>query len=204
MSKLDIYKREGERGQVTAKEILEKNIEHPKIEKVIEIIKKEKKKDAKSKIIIFTQFRDTASLISKKINEIKKIKSEIFVGQTIKKGIGLKQKEQRRIINEFSLGNIDVLCATCIGEEGLDIPEVNTVIFYEPVASAIRTIQRGGRTARLMKGKIIVLITKKTRDEAFFYVSKARERKMHDAIDSIKKDFKNNILITTDEQIKLK
>ena len=185
-------------------EILEKNIEHPKIEKLIEIIKKEKEKNIKAKVIIFTQFRDTASLISEKINKIGKIKSEIFVGQTLKKGIGLKQKEQKKIINEFSLGNIDVLCATCIGEEGLDIPEVNTVIFYESVASAIRTIQRGGRTARLMQGKIIMLITKKTRDEAFFYASKAKEKKMHSAIDSIKKDFENNIMLTNDEQIKLK
>ena len=185
-------------------EILKNNMEHPKIEKLIEIIKKEKNKDIKSKIIIFTQFRNTASLISEKINEIEKIKSEIFVGQTLKKGLGLKQKEQKKIINEFSLGNIDVLCATCIGEEGLDIPEVNTVIFYEPVASAIRTIQRGGRTARLMQGKIIVLITKKTRDEAYFYVSKAKEKKMHDAIGSIKKDLENNILLKDKGQVKLK
>ena len=186
------------------KDMLEKNIEHPKIEKLIEIIKKEKNKDTKAKLIIFTQFRDTASLISEKINGIGKIKSEIFVGQTLKKGIGLKQKEQKKIINEFSLGNIDVIVSTSIGEEGLDIPEVNTVIFYEPVASAIRTIQRGGRTARLMQGKIIILITKKTRDETYFYVSKAKEKRMHSAIDSIKKDLENNISLKDERQIKLR
>lgn len=185
-------------------DMLKKNIEHPKIKKLIEIIKKEKNEDAKAKIIIFTQFRDTASLISEKINKIGKIKSEIFIGQTLKKGIGLKQKEQKKIINEFSLGKIDILCATCIGEEGLDIPEVNTVIFYEPVASAIRTIQRGGRTARLIQGKIIVLITKKTRDEIYFYVSKAKEKRMYNAIDSIKKDFENNISLKDEGQLKLK
>ncbi len=185
-------------------DLIGKNIEHPKIEKLIEIIHEEKRKDVKTKIIIFTQFRDTASQISKKINAIKKINSKIFVGQTMKKGIGLKQKEQKKVIDEFSNGKIDVLCATCIGEEGLDIPEVNVVIFYEPIASAIRTIQRGGRTARLMSGKIIILVTKKTRDEAYFYVSKAKEKKMYDAIDSIKKDFENNVSLKTDEQIKLK
>ena len=73
----------------------------------------------------------------------------------------------------------------------MDIPEVNVVIFYEPIPSAIRTIQRAGRTARLMKGKLIMLITKKTRDEAFFYVSKSREKKMKTAIESIKEDFAN-------------
>ena len=87
---------------------------------------------------------------------------------------------------------MNVLVATSIGEEGLDIPEENAVIFYEPIPSAIRAIQRAGRTARLMKGKLIVLITKKTRDEAYYYVSRRRERKMYSAIDSIKKDLANN------------
>ena len=95
------------------------------------------------------------------------------------------------MINEFSSGEINILCATSIGEEGLDIPEVNTVIFYEPIPSAIRAIQRAGRTARLIKGKLIILITRKTRDESYFYVSKAKERKMHESIHSIKEDMGN-------------
>ena len=51
-------------------------------------------------------------------------------------------------------------------EEGLDISEVSAVIFYEPVPSAIRKIQRQGRTARLAPGKLFILslspITSKT------------------------------------------
>ena len=122
------------------------------------------------------------------------IKSKVFVGQAKKSGTGLSQKEQKKIIEEFSKGKINVLVATCIAEEGLDIPEVNAVIFYEPVPSAIRAIQRSGRTARLMKGKLIILITKGTRDETFYYVSRSREKKMHKAIDSIKEDLKNGKL----------
>ena len=141
----------------------------------------------KIKILVFTQFRETAQTISKKLNQ-EKIKSKIFVGQAKKDSGGLSQKEQKEIIEEFSKGDIEILCATCIGEEGLDIPEVNAVIFYETVPSAIRTIQRAGRTARLMKGKLIILLTKNTRDEINYYVSKSKERKMYDAIDSIKKD----------------
>ena len=94
-------------------------------------------------------------------------------------------------IQEFSNREINVLCATSIGEEGLDIPEVNVVVFYEPVASAIRAIQRAGRTARLMGGKLIMLITRKTRDEAYFYASRAKEKRMHSAISSIKENLKN-------------
>jgi Fanconi anemia group M protein len=173
-------------------ELLIKGMEHPKLQKLIDIITKEKENNKKMKMIIFTQFRETASNISKKINEMPGIKSKIFIGQAKKEGEGLNQKQQKKIIEEFSEGKIDILCATCIAEEGLDIPEVNIVVFYEPVPSAIRAIQRAGRTARLMKGKLIMLITKKTRDEAFFYVSKSREKKMKIAIESIKEDMNND------------
>jgi len=94
-----------------------------------------------------------------------------------KNGSGLSQKEQRKIINEFSAGEINVLCATCIAEEGLDIPEVNAVIFYESVPSAIRAIQRTGRTARLMKGKLILLITKKPGTKLFIMLQEIGKRK---------------------------
>ncbi len=174
-------------------ELLIKNTEHPKIQKLIDIIKKEKLNNQKIKIIIFTQFRDTAVAISNKLNEIKGIISKVFVGQAKKNNTGLSQKEQKQIINQFSSGEINILCATCIAEEGLDIPEVNAVIFYEAVPSAIRKIQRSGRTARLMKGKLIMLITKKTRDETFYYIANAKEKKMHKTIQKIKKEISNGI-----------
>jgi len=184
---------------VTSEELLVKGQEHPKIEALRIIIEKEFHENEKAKVIVFSQFRETARILCKTLNSIKGVKAKIFVGQA-KKAVtggkegevsGLSQKEQKKIINEFSSREINVLCATSIGEEGLDIPEVNVVVFYEPVASAIRAIQRAGRTARLMKGKLVMLITRKTRDEAYFYASKAREKKMHSAINSIKEDMKN-------------
>jgi len=170
-------------------ELLAKSFEHPKTQIIEDLIKREQNKNPDLKIIIFTQFRDTATIITKKINKIPKIKAKVFVGQAKKAETGLSQKQQKKIIGEFAEGKINILCATCIAEEGLDIPEVNSVIFYEPIPSAIRAIQRAGRTARLMKGKLIMLITKGTRDEAYYYVSRAKEKKMHKAIASIKNTF---------------
>ncbi len=179
---------------IQSNELLDKKREHPKMQKLIDIIKDEKQKNERMRMIVFTQFRETAFNLSQKINEIEGIKSKIFIGQAKKEGGGLNQKQQKKIIEEFSSGKIDILCATCIAEEGLDIPEVNIVVFYEPVPSAIRAIQRAGRTARLMEGKLIMLITKKTRDEAFFYVSKSREKKMKTAIQNIQDDMANGSL----------
>lgn len=96
---------------------------------------------------------------------------------------------------ENFIGGTGLFCLhNSIAEEGLDIPEVNAVIFYEPIPSAIRAIQRAGRTARLMKGKLIMLITKGTRDENFYYISRAREKSMHTVIQNIKKDLKQKSL----------
>ncbi|HTY44001.1 MAG TPA: DEAD/DEAH box helicase [Patescibacteria group bacterium] len=175
---------------VKSNELLEKSFEHPKLKKTEEIVKEEKARNKEVKIIIFTQFRETASIISKRMNGIEGIRAKVFIGQAKKAGEGLSQKEQKKIIEDFSEGKINVLCATSIGEEGLDIPEVNVVIFYETIPSAIRKIQRSGRTARLIEGKLIMLITKGTRDETHFYVSRAREKKMDSLMDSMKDGFK--------------
>ncbi len=184
-------------------ELLAKNQEHPKIEETRKIVEREIKQDEKTKIIVFTQFRESANIICKKLNEIGGARARIFVGQAKKNGSGLSQKEQQQIISDFSEGKTNILCATCIAEEGLDIPEVNAVIFYEPVPSAIRAIQRTGRTARLMKGKLIMLITKKTRDEAFYYASRSREKKMKITINQIQDDFKNENNSKTETQRKI-
>jgi len=168
--------------------------EHPKLEKLKETIKEQIKENPKSRIIIFAQFRETIRKINDELEKLPKILPGIFVGQAQKKNskgqkTGLSQKEQRKMIEEFSEGKINVLLATSIAEEGLDIPEVSEVIFYEPVPSAIRKIQRMGRTARLAPGKLKIFITKNTKDEVYYYSSYHKEKRMHSAIDEIKKDF---------------
>jgi ERCC4-related helicase len=165
--------------------------EHPKIKEIIKIIKKEISEKKNSKIIIFAQYRETAKVIVENLNKLKDIKSKMFIGQAKKKDMGLSQKEQKNIIDEFKDKKINVIVSTSIGEEGLDIPEVDTVIFYEPTSSAIRSIQRRGRTARLEKGKLIILITKNTKDQTSHYASRSREKRMTKSIETIKKELKN-------------
>ncbi|MBU4086823.1 MAG: DEAD/DEAH box helicase family protein [Nanoarchaeota archaeon] len=193
---------------IKTQELISKKIEHPKLIKLKEIIQEELSQNPRLKIIVFAQFRETLLKISKTLNEIPKINAKIFVGQAIKtnkKGevTGLSQREQREIIQEFTLGQVNILCASSIGEEGLDIPEVNAVIFYEPVPSEIRKIQRAGRTARLMEGKLIMLITKATRDEAYYWAAFSKEKKMHSAISSLKEEFKNKDILKPNNQEKL-
>jgi len=167
------------------------NQEHPKISKLKEIVSEEIKNNIKAKIIVFSQYRDTGIVISNELNKIAGIRSKNFVGQKITKTSGLSQKEQKAVLAEFKEGIINVIVATSIGEEGLDIPEVNCVIFYEPISSAIRKIQRAGRTARLMPGKLIMLMTIGTRDEIYHYASIRKEKKMYGILEGMSKSFNN-------------
>ena len=172
--------------------------EHPKIKKLMELLKKEidiyksqttlkslknKNPDKKTpKIIVFTQFRDSLEMIYKKC-EIEGIKAVKFFGQGKREGEkGLTQKEQKNVIKSFKMGEYDVLLSTSVAEEGIDIPAVDLVVLYEPVPSEIRMIQRKGRTGRKRTGKVKILITEGTRDEGYYWTSINKENRMKDLL----------------------
>lgn len=171
-----------------ARKLAALGIEHPKLEKLKEIIREEIQQEG-VKIIIFTQYRDTGSLLEQELNKIDGVKATIFVGQARKGTTGLSQKQQKAIIERFSRAEFNVLLATSVAEEGLDIPKVDLVLFYEPIPSAIRHIQRRGRTGRLDKGKVIVLVTKNTRDEAYRWSAYHKEQRMHRMLQDLKRQF---------------
>ncbi len=167
----------------------EKGIEHPKLGKLAKILKKELKENKDSRIIVFTQFRDTVDRIFEKCED-EGINAVKFFGQAAKEGEkGLTQKKQKEVIKSFKMGVYDVLISTSVAEEGIDIPAVDLVILYEPVPSEIRMIQRRGRTGRKKRGKMYILITKGTRDEAYYWSSIHKEKKMRSQLSKrVKRD----------------
>jgi len=182
----DIYFR---KACIITKDIFEKGIEHPKLERLTEILKNEFQKNKDSKIIIFNQYRDAASKIIEEINKIENVKAKLFVGQMKKKGSGLSQKEQKKIMDEFRNSEFNVLVTTSVAEEGLDIPSVDLVIFYEPVPSAIRTVQRRGRTGRQDSGRVIILMAENTRDVAYKWSAHHKEKRMYRNLEILNKKF---------------
>lgn len=165
--------------------------EHPKLNVVIDILREEIRLNPDTRIIVFTNYRDTAEMIISALHALNSEKEGIrpvkFIGQASKVGDkGLKQKEQVEIITEFKEGVHNVLVATSVAEEGLDIPATDLVLFYEPIPSAIRSIQRKGRTARKKVGKVIVLIAKGTKDEAYYWLSRSKEREMRKRISEMR------------------
>ena len=172
--------------------------EHPKILHLLQLIKEHHHHhqlpsindvrnipNLKSKILVFTQYRDTARHIVE-VLEKNDIKTSRFVGQAKRIGDeGMKQDEQAAVLESFRNSDFDVLVATSIAEEGLDIPEVDLVIFYEPISSEIRYIQRRGRAGRKSSGSVIILATKDTIDMRYLYASKIRVEKMTNSLNNI-------------------
>ncbi len=190
-----IFSSEKIKDALSLMENLEEKAEHPKIETLRKIIMEQLKDNNNSKIIVFCNYRDSISNIVEHLRKTN-INAKEFIGQAKKEEKkGLTQKEQSKILQEFRNKDFDVLVASSVAEEGLDIPSVDLVIFYEPVPSEIRTIQRRGRTGRIAKGKTIILITQKTRDEYYYYTSQSKEKKMHSNLKNISNQQKHQTIL---------
>jgi ERCC4-related helicase len=149
-----------------AKTAQTKGIEHSKIVKLKEILE-----TISGKALVFTSYRDSVEIIHQKLIEMG-IAAGFLIGKAGE--TGLKQKKQIETVQKFRDGEYKVLIATRVGEEGLDISEVNLVVFFDNVPSSIRYIQRKGRTGRKSLGKLIVLIAKDTMDETYYWIGKRK------------------------------
>ena len=137
------------------------------------------------RVIVFTESRDTAETLTEFLGE--HFDTRRFVGQGDREGSGgMTQTEQKETLEEFRAGEFEVLVSTSVAEEGLDVPDVDLVLFYEPVPKGIRSIQRKGRTGRASDGRVVVLLAEDTRDEAFFWMAKNEEDRMEEELRKLK------------------
>ena len=170
--------------------------EHPKIEMVGKVVGGQLKRHPGSRIIVFTHYRDTSELVVARLEKVEDCRPVRFVGQATKgEDAGLSQKQQAELIEKFKKGVFNTLVATSVGEEGLDIPSTELVVFFEPVASEIRTIQRRGRTGRKMPGKVVILIAKGTRDEAYRWAAFNKEKRMMAELDLLRRKLAGSIAV---------
>ncbi len=131
---------------------------HPKLTRTRDVLHAyyaAQKEDSQLQTIIFTQFVDSAREICKYFEGDKQVSARLFIGQAN----GYTQKRQIQIINEFKAFGFNTLIATCIGEEGLDIGNVNLIVCYDCTGSPVRMIQRFGRTARKQDGRVVILLS---------------------------------------------
>lgn len=147
-----------------------------------ELVREVKLNDGKS--LVFTKSRDTVELLLEILDDTFDVSR--LVGQQDKENSdGMTQNEQRDAIKKFETGETEVLISTQVGEEGLDIPSVDLVVFYEPVTKGIELIQRQGRTGRNQKGRVVILIGEGTRDVGYYYKAKNQQDSMEDDMEEL-------------------
>ncbi|KAF9973819.1 hypothetical protein BGZ73_002929 [Actinomortierella ambigua] len=124
---------------------------------------------AQTRIMIFANYRESVEEITRVLDAHRPmIRVSSFVGQASAKGKkGITQKEQQKVVADFQRGHHNVLVATSIGEEGLDIGDVDLIICYDSHSSPIRMLQRMGRTGRKRKGKICLLLSEGQEEQKY-------------------------------------
>lgn len=151
---------------------------HPKVPQLVRVLKEQFARKPDSLVLVFAQFRDTVRHLVEELGR-NGLMAARFVGQADREGDeGLSQTQQAGILADFSARKLRVLVATSVAEEGIHVPSVDLVVFYEPVPSEIRTIQRRGRTGRTAVGRVVILYAKGTRDEAFLHAGRRKEEQM--------------------------
>ncbi|KAI9295742.1 P-loop containing nucleoside triphosphate hydrolase protein, partial [Neoconidiobolus thromboides FSU 785] len=169
----------------------QKLMSHPKLELLINKVQEHFNLfDSNSKIMIFAQFRETINEIIQTLSKLgDHVRATPFIGQSDGKASkGLKQKEQIEVIQKFKRGEYNILVCSSIGEEGLDIGEVDFIICYDSTSSPIKLLQRIGRTGRRRDGKVCMLLSK-GKEERSFYSSKSYHKTVVKAIQEGKVDY---------------
>jgi Fanconi anemia group M protein len=135
-------------------------------------------------MIVFTESRDTVQKILDFFDRGNGVDARKLIGQSNKENDpGMTQNDQKDVLLAFEDNEFDVLVATSVAEEGLDIPAVDLVMFYEPIPDGVRAIQRRGRTGRERDGRVVILIGKGTSDVGKDQIAQNQE-------DTMKKDMK--------------
>ena len=158
------------------------SIPHPKVSVMLDVVKHQLLKKPDSRVIVFTQYRDTIEDIVKAL-EREGLSAKRFVGQSNREGSrGMDQQLQTQTLDSFRKGEFKVLVSSSIGEEGLHVPDVDLVVFYEAVPSEIRYIQRRGRTGRTTEGRVVILLAEGTVDEPYYYTTLLKETRMRQLV----------------------
>ncbi len=167
---------------------------HPKLDTLVELVRStlERTEGHPPRVLVFAQYRDTIQGIRSRL-ELQGWTAGRFVGQATRDADdpGMNQKEQARVLEGFRAGRFPILVASSVAEEGLDVPDVDLVVFFESVPSEIRAIQRRGRTGRTSLGRVAVLLTRETRDVQYQAAEVRREKAMRRIVRRLSTEARN-------------
>lgn len=112
---------------------------------------------SRPRAIIFCGTIDHAITMRDQINSLGFCNAAAIYSQT-QGGQNLQGWERNRILCDFHDGAVNVICAVDIFNEGVDVPDVNIIVFQRVTHSRRIFIQQLGRGLRLAEGKQKVIV----------------------------------------------
>uniref|UniRef100_A0A8C1TXT4 Fanconi anemia group M protein n=1 Tax=Cyprinus carpio TaxID=7962 RepID=A0A8C1TXT4_CYPCA len=168
---------------------------HPKLQKLDEVVLQHfqtwASTEVSTRVMIFSSFRESVQEIAEMLSRHQPlVRVMTFMGQaSAGKGVrGFTQKEQLEVVRRFREGGFNTLVSTCVGEEGLDIGEVDLIVCFDAQKSPIRLVQRMGRTGRRRQGRIVVILAE-GREERTYNQSQSNRRSINKSIMGNKHSF---------------
>eukprot|EP00892_Ulva_mutabilis_P006080 jgi/Ulvmu1/3844/UM018_0060.1 len=147
-----------------------------------------------TRAMVFTSLKDGAEHICTALNAMEGgvVMARKFVGQGGGKGKGkgkMSQKEQKAVLDSFRELACNTLVATCIGEEGLDIPEVDLVVCLDVSSSPTRSVQRSGRMGRHRDGCVVHILAAGA-EERKYKEAEAKQKQLQELLRHADVNFK--------------
>ena len=115
------------------------------------------KEQSRPRAIVFCGTIDHALTMRDKINALGFCSAAAIYSQPVG-GKSMAPYERNRVLSDFHDGTINVVCAVDIFNEGVDVPDVNIIVFQRVTHSRRIFIQQLGRGLRLAPGKDKVIV----------------------------------------------
>ncbi|XP_037349872.1 ATP-dependent RNA helicase DHX58 isoform X2 [Talpa occidentalis] len=161
--------------------------ENPKLEMLEQILQEQFRCPDSRRGIIFTRTRQNASSLLLWLQQHPKlqgvdIRAKLLIGAgNTSQSTHMTQKDQQEVIREFRAGTLNLLVATSVAEEGLDIPSCNVVVRYGLLTNEISMVQARGR-ARADHSIYSFVATEGSRELRRERTNEALERLMEEAV----------------------
>ena len=133
----------------------------PKVLALRECLLRYFERPSDSRCLVFVTRRETARLLKLAFDELggPHMRCGCLIGSSSRDFDGQRYSYYQQIltIQQFRKGQLNCLFATTVAEEGLDVPDCNLVVRFDPCTTMIQFIQSRGR-ARHQNSKFVHLI----------------------------------------------
>lgn len=125
--------------------------ENPKLEMLEQILQEQFRSPGSPRGIIFTCTRQSTHSLLLWLQQqpglqTVDIRAQLLIGAgNSSQTIHMTQRDQQEVIRKFRDGTLNLLVATSVAEEGLDIPQCNVVVRYGLLTNEISMVQARGR-----------------------------------------------------------